>query len=181
MPFTTPFVANGANETQRNTELALYLLRWIEQQRDPHERIWPGERGLQTLQSTCQILEALHELGLRGLTQHLVDPAANWLVALPLDLPVDDLRMYRLFPSRFKVLAQLGKYDPARLNADFASLSQLFDHATGWLHDAPFDVHPTLVTMLWIDTLGHLELAGLLAPEQKVDRDQALQALDGAF
>ena len=181
MPFTSPFIANGANETQRNTELALYLLRWIEQQRDPHERIWPGERGLQTLQSTCQILEALHELNLRGLTQHLVDPAANWLLALPLDLPVDDLRRYRLFPSRFKVLAQLGKFDPAQLNPDLGALSQLFDHTSGWLHDAPFDLHPTLVTMVWIDTLGLLDLTGLLAPEQKADRDLALQALDAAF
>ena len=51
-------------ETQRNTELALYVLRWLEQQRDPHERIWPGDRRLQTLQSTCQVLEALHELNL---------------------------------------------------------------------------------------------------------------------
>ena len=54
MPFPTPFIASGSNETQRNTELALYLLRLVERQRDPRERIWPGDRQLQTLQSTCQ-------------------------------------------------------------------------------------------------------------------------------
>ena len=45
------------------------------------------------------VLEALHELNLRGLTHHLSEPAANWLVALPLDVPAEDLRPYRLFPS----------------------------------------------------------------------------------
>jgi hypothetical protein len=181
MPFPTPFIASGANETQRNTELALYVLRWLEHQRDPHERVWPGDRRLQTLQSTCQVLETLHELNLKGLTQHLIDPAANWLLELPLELPTEDLRSFRLFPSRFKVLAQLGKFDPARLNPDFGALSQLFDPATGWIHDAPFDMHPTVVTMVWIDTLGHLETAGLLAAEQREWRDQALQSLNGAL
>ena len=113
--------------------------------------------------------------------QHLVDPAANWLLELPLELPAEDLRSFRLFPSRFKVLAQLGKFDPARLNPDFGALSQLLDPATGWIHDAPFDMHPTVVTMVWIDTLGHLDAAGLLSAEQRQARARALQALHGAL
>src|SRR5579859_5301465 len=177
MPFPTPFIAGDANEIQRNTELALYVLRWLEHERDPEQRIWPGDRRLQTLQSTSLVLETLHELNLKGLTQHLIEPAANWL----LELPAEDLRSFRLFPSRFKVLAQLGKFDPARLNPDFSALSQLFDPATGWIHDAPFDMHPTLVTMVWIDTLGHLERAGLLSAEQRELRDKALQALNSAL
>src|SRR5579859_457923 len=177
MPFPTPFIAGDANEIQRNTELALYVLRWLEHERDPEQRIWPGDRRLQTLQSTSLVLETLHELNLKGLTQHLIEPAANWL----LELPAEDLRSFRLFPSRFKVLAQLGKFDPARLNPDFSALCQLFDPETGWIHDAPFDMHPTLVTMVWLDTLGHLEAAGLLAAEQKAWRDRALQALQGAL
>ena len=181
MPFPTPFIASGSNETQRNTELALYLLRLLERQRDPRERIWPGDRRLQTLQSTCQVLEACQELNLKGLTQHLIEPAANWLLELPLELPTEDLRSFRLFPSRFKVLAQLGRFDPARLNPDFSALSQLFDPATGWIHDAPFDMHPTVVTMVWIDALGHLEAAGLLAAEQRAAREQALAALSAAL
>jgi hypothetical protein len=181
MPFPTPFIAGEANETQRNTELALYVLRWLEHQRDPQERIWPGDRRLQTLQSTCLVLEALHELNLKGLTQHLIEPAANWLLELPLELPAEDLRAFRLFPSRFKVLAQLGKFDPARLNPDFGALCQLFDPNTGWIHDAPFDMHPTLVTMVWLETLAHLETAGLLAAEQKAWRERANQALLSAL
>jgi hypothetical protein len=181
MPVPTPFIASGANETQRNTELALYVLRWLEHERDPRERIWPGDRRLQTLKATCQVLETLQELNLKGMTQHLIEPAANWLLELPLELPSEDLRSFRLFPSRFKVLAQLGKFDPARLNPDFGALSQLFDPATGWIHDAPFDMHPTVVTMVWIDTLGHLETAGLLSAEQRTWRDQALRALQAAL
>ena len=45
----------------------------------------------------------------------------------------DDLRAYRLFPTRFKVLAQLGKFDPARLKADFDAFCTLCDPVTGWL------------------------------------------------
>jgi hypothetical protein len=181
MPLPTPFSASSTGETQRNTELALYLLRLIEQQRDPHERIWPGTRALLTLQVACQVLEALHELNLKGLTHHLVEPAANWLLALPLALPEEDLRAFHLFPTRFKVLAQLGKFDPARLKGDFDAFCGLCDPVTGWMHDAPFDVHPTLVTMIWLDTLGDLEAAGLMPPEQRENRERALAALSAAF
>ncbi len=181
MPFPGPFNPSGTSDVQRSAELALYILRWLERERDPGERIWPGDRRFQTLQSTCLILETLHELHLKGLTQHLIDPAANWLLELPLELPAEDLRAFRLLPGRFNALAQLGRFDPARLNSDFGALSQLFDPGTGWIHDAPFDMHPTLVTMVWLDTLGHLEAAGLLAPEQKAWREKALQALSGAL
>ncbi len=178
---TLPFVAAGSTEAQKNTELAVYLLRYLEQKRHPQERIWPGERGLRTLQYACQVLEALYELNLRGLTNHLAEPAANWLVALPLDVPAEDLRPYRLYPSRFKVLAQVGKFDPARLLTDFEALDHHFDPATGWLRDAPIDLHPTLVSLIWLDTLAQLDAHSLLPPEYRAHSDQALVAVNTAF
>jgi hypothetical protein len=178
---TLPFVATGGTEAQKNTELAVYLLRSLEHKRHPQERIWPGERGLRTLQYACQVLEALYELNLRGLTNHLTEPAANWLVALPLDVPAEDLRPYRLYPSRFKVLAQVGKFDPARLMTDFEALDQHFDPATGWLRDAPIDLHPTLVSLIWLDTLAQLDAHSLLPSEYRARGDQALTALGAAF
>lgn len=181
MPKSLPLVVRGSTETQKNTELALYLLRFLEQRRDPQERIWRGERALRTLQHAGQVLEALHELNLKGLTNHLAEPAANWLVALPLDVPAADLRPFRLYPSRLKVLAQIGKFDPARLMADLDSLTQHFDPATGWMRDAPVDLHPTLVTMIWLDTLQHLDGQGLLSGEHHARCEQALPALQVAF
>jgi len=181
MPNPLPFVATGSTEAHKNTELAVYLLRYLEHKRDPQERIWRGERGLRTLQYACQVLEALYELNLRGLTNHLAEPAANWLIALPLDVPAEDLRPYRLYPSRFKVLAQVGKFDPARLMTDFDSLDQHFDPATGWLRDAPIDMHPTLVALIWLDTLAQLDAHSLLPPEYRARCDQALAALNPAF
>lgn len=178
---TLPFVAAGSTEAQKNTELAVYLLRSLEQKRHPQERIWPGERGVRTLQYACQVLEALYELNLRGLTNHLTEPAANWLIALPLDVPAEDLRPYRLYPSRFKVLAQVGKFDPARLLADFEALDQHFDPATGWLRDAPIDLHPTLVALIWLDTLAQLDAHNLLPAETRARLDLALPALNAAF
>jgi hypothetical protein len=181
MALLTPFIPRGSTDLQQNTELALYLLRYLEQKRDPRARIWPGERGVRTLQYACQALEALHELNLKGLTNHLTEPAVNWLLALPLDLPADDLRAFRLFPARFKTLARLGRFDAARLMGDFDVLSQLFDPATGWIHDAPVDLHPTLVTMLWADTLLHLEAGGPLPPTLLALREQALMAINASF
>lgn len=181
MPFLSPFIPNGSTEVQQNTELTLYLLRFLEQKRDPHERIWRGDRGVRTLQFACNALEALHELNLKGLTNHLAEPAVNWLLALPLDLPANDLRAFRLYPGRFKTLARLGRFDAARLMGDYDVLSQLFDPATGWIHDAPVDLHPTLVTMVWVDTLLYLEAAGLLSPALLAQREQALLAISAGF
>lgn len=181
MPLLPPFTPSGNTEAQQNTELALYLMRLLETKRDPHERIWRGERGLRTMHYACSVLEALHELNLKGLTNHLIEPAVNWLLALPLDVPADDLRAFRVFPARFKVLARLGRWDAARLMGDFDVLSQLFDAATGWIHDAPLDLHPTLVTMVWADTLLHLEPAGLLPPALLAQRELALLAISASF
>ena len=181
MALLSAFVPNGTTEAQQNTELALYLLRYLEHKRDPHERIWRGERGVRTLQYACNVLESLHELNLKGLTNHLSEPAVNWLLALPLDLPADDVRAFKLFPGRFKTLARLGRFDAARLMGDYDVLTQLFDPASGWIHDAPVDLHPTLVTMLWVDTLLHLEKLGPLAPTLLAQREQALQAINAGF
>lgn len=181
MALLSPFIPSGTTEAQQNTELALYLLRYVEHKRDPHERIWRGERGVRTLQYACNVLEALHELNLKGLTNHLSEPAVNWLLALPLDLPADDVRAFKLFPGRFKTLARLGRFDAARLMGDYDVLSQLFDPTSGWIHDAPVDLHPTLVTMLWVDTLLYLETLGLLSPNLLAQREQALQAINAGF
>ncbi len=181
MPVPAVFTPKGATDLQQNTELALHLLRLFEHKRDASERIWRGERSLRTLQSTCHVLEALHDLNLRGLTNHLAEPAANWLLALPLELPAEDLRAFRLFPGRLKTLAQLGKFDAARLMPDLEGISDLYDPATGWLLDAPLDLHPALATMLWVDTLLLLEGQGPLAPELTERRERALDAIHLAF
>jgi hypothetical protein len=174
-------LSSGATELQKNTELVLYLLRLLEARRDEEERIWRGERALRTLQYTCHVLDALHELNLRGLTGHLSEPAANWLLSLPLELPHDDLRAFRLMPARFRVLARIGKFDAARLMQDFEALSDLFDADSGWIHDAPIDLHPTMATLLWADTLLHLESHGLLPVDLEAQREQALEAVETAL
>jgi hypothetical protein len=181
MPTSPPFVAQGGTDVQQNAELALYLLRLLEQRRDSQQRLWLGEDGLLTLRHACHVLEALHDLNLKGLTQHLAEPATNWLIALPLDLPAEDLRPYRLFPSRLKILAQAGRFDAARLMPDLDSLTQHFDPATGWMRDAPIDLHPTLVTLIWLDTLHHLDSQGLLPAAYHARREQALAALQSTF
>lgn len=178
-----PFTTTGLTENEKNADLALYLLSYLEQRREPQERIWRGERHVRTLQYTSHIAEALWQLDLKGLTDHLIEPAADWLLdpEFGRDVSHEESRALRIYPSRFKSLALLGRFHPARLGADFDELSQLLDPETGWIHDAPFDLSPALITMIWVDTLLCLDSPSWLNPALIAKRAWALQAISDAF
>ncbi len=135
MSFSDPFSPTGMIELEKNADLALYLVDGLGRGRDPHEYIWRGERDIRTLQYTSHVVEALQRLKLPGLTEHLIEPAADWLLDLPFgpDVSYEEQRALRVYPSRFKTLALLGQFDPVRLREDFADLSRLFDPGGGWL------------------------------------------------
>ncbi|HLF25663.1 MAG TPA: hypothetical protein VJG32_04955 [Anaerolineae bacterium] len=183
MSFPAPFATTGITEYQKNADLAIYLLNYLEQTCDPYDHIWPGDQLIRTVQYTCHSLEALDLLNFKGVTDHLAGPAIDWLLDPPLarDLPPEDRRALRIYPSRFKTLAQLGRFDPDRLAADFADISQLLDLSTGWIRNAPYALNPPLITMIWVDTLFHLERLGLLDPTWLAQRERALQAIATAF
>lgn len=178
-----PFTTTGLTDSEKNADLALYLLSYLEQRREPQERIWRGERHIRTLQYTSHIAEALWQLDLKGLTDHLIEPAADWLSGPEFGRGVshEELRALRIYPSRFKSLALLDRFDPARLRTDFDELSQLINPETGWIHDAPFDISPALITMIWVDTLLCLDSPGWLDPALVAKRAWALQAISAAF
>src|SRR6185503_8333150 len=125
MPSFEPFKTTGLDETDKNADLAIYLLNYLEQTCDPHERIWRGDRDIRTLQHTSHVVDALHQLN------H--------------EIPSEEIRALRMYPSRFKTLALLGEFSLARLMPDFRDLSQLYDMGTGWIQDAPFALSSTLV------------------------------------
>jgi hypothetical protein len=183
MTFPAPFTTTGIAEHEKNADLAVYLLNYLEQKCDRQERIWRGDQPIRTVQYTCHSLEALGLVDLRGVTDHLAGPAIDWLLDLAFgrDVLPDELRALHVYPSRFKTLASLKRFDPARLGADWANLGRLLDPTTGWIHDAPFPLNPALTTMIWVDTLLHLEPLGLMDADERLWRDRALDAIAAAF
>ena len=163
-----PFTTSGLTEIEKNADLALYLLDLLTLRRDPDERIWRGERHVRTLQATSHVVEALHQLGLSGLTEDLIEPATYWLTHLPLgrDLALEESRALRIYPSRFKTLALLGRFTASGLGPDFAELTHLLNPVTGWIWNAPLDLSPTLVTLIWADTVQSLNDPGLVEQSQ---------------
>jgi hypothetical protein len=175
------FTPTGSTEQQKNAELAIYLLRHLEHKRDRIDRVWPGEQRMRTLQLTCHVVEALHRLNLPGVTEHLIEPAAKWLTALPVDLPSEDRHALSLYPSRFKTLALINRFDHRRLKPDFTALNQLFNPESGLIENAPLGLSPMLCTLIWVDTLLSLPDISLLTPDLQAKQDQALRAISAAF
>src|ERR1700682_318577 len=100
----TLFQSSGLTETEKNADLVLYLLTYLDQLREPHEGIWQGDRQIRTLQYTSHVVEALHFLNLGGVTSGLMEPAANWLLNLPFGNEPEHLPL-RIYPSRLKTMA----------------------------------------------------------------------------
>src|SRR5512134_4037901 len=121
MPSFEPFKTTGLVEKGKNADLAIYLLTYLEQTCDPHEHIWRGDRDTRTLQYTSHAVDALHHLDLQGITNTLIEPASSWLLELQFnhEAPSEELRVLRIYPSRFKTLALVGSFSPARLMPDF--------------------------------------------------------------
>ncbi len=181
MAFGDAFTPTGSTDQQKNADLAIYLLRHLEHKRDRVDRIWPGEQRMRTLQLTCHVVEALHRLSLPGVTEHLIEPAARWLTALPVDLPSDDRHALSLYPSRFKTLALINQFDHHRLKPDFTALNQLFSPDSGLIENAPLGLSPMLCTLIWVDTLLSLPDISLLTPDLQANQDHALRAISAAF
>jgi hypothetical protein len=177
------FTSQGVTDLEKDADLAIFLVDFLESRRDPASGAWPGERETRRLQNTCHIVEALSELQLGLISDRLVDPAAKWLADLPLlrDLLPQDRKTVRLFPIRFKTLAALNRFEGGRLRDDFAELCKYADPHTGWLADLPGEFSRVMNSMIWADTLlclkGHGCDEGLWRPHL----DRALAPLAAAF
>lgn len=184
MNFLEPFETSADGEVEKNADLALYLLNSLDQNRESRQHIWLGDRQIVTLQYTAHVVEALYNLNIQGITTgEPVDRAADWLQELPLahNLSYEENEALRIYPTRLKTLALLNRFDHPQLVVDFAELSRLIDERTGWIHNAPTDLSPTLVTMIWIDTLLYLWTRGVDDPWLRSRGDKAIAAVKAAF
>lgn len=181
------FTTSGITDSEKNADLAVYLIELLEQKRNAWEGNWRGDNPLRTMSNTCQVVEAIHLTSLPYLSKKLVNPAAKWLVDLPLlrGLSPDDHRRVRIYPSRFKVLSMLGIFKGQALQADLAELGDCLDPESGLLLNVEAeDLKPGiagLVTLTWLDALGYLESGGQDISSWRAGREIVLDALTAAF
>jgi len=177
------FTSQGVTDLEKDADLAIFLVDYLDGQRDPASGAWPGERETRRLQNTCHIVEALSELQLGLISDRLIDPAAKWLADLPLlrDLLPQDRKTVRLFPIRFKTLAVLNRFDGRRLRDDFAEFCKYADPHTGWLADLPGEFSRVMNSLIWADTLLWLRQHGNDEKLWLPHLDRALTPLAAAF
>jgi len=178
-----PFTSPGLTDLEKDSDLAIFLLDYLERRRDAASGAWPGERETRRLQNTCHIVEGLAALDLGLISSRLIEPALKWLIGLPLlrDVLPQDRRIIRIYPMRFKTLAALDRFEDSRVLKDFAELYGYADRKTGWLADVPGDFSRVMNTMIWADTM--LCLRAHDAPDRlwKPTLERALDALGTAF
>jgi hypothetical protein len=178
-----PLPTSGHTDLEQDTDLAIFLVDYFESLREAATGAWPGERETRRLQNTCHIIESINELGLGQFSSRLIDPAVKWLTDLPLLRQVlqQDRYAVRVYPVRFKTLAALNRFDPARLRADFTALCNHADSNSGFLVDVPGEFKSALATMIWLDTLLYLREAHSNQTDWLVHLDPGLDAIQDAL
>lgn len=149
------FIPQSRTDLQVHSELALFILNYLEQQRDVSSGSWPHAKETRHLRYTCHAVDAISELRSARLNQRLVDRALDWLCDLPIlrKLPAEERPSIRLYPSRFKTLITQDRFRAPGVRADFDELRKYFDPQSGWLVEVPGGLNRTLATLIWADTL----------------------------
>jgi hypothetical protein len=113
-----------ATPAESDSALAALLLRYLRHRYDTRQGSWPGQDGRDTLRQTCHAAEVLHQLNFDHSSADMVYTAGNWLINLDIAyvLPASERAHVRLYPSRFKTLAYLGRFDDEQVRRDFAEL-----------------------------------------------------------
>ena len=153
-------VEDGTPPHEADAELGALLLRYLRQGHDPRAGAWvqPGRDEHETLRRTCHAAEVLHRLDLDSDTARMVREAGNWLINLPVrdTHGSGDRHDMRVYPSRFKTLAYLGRFEDHEVRRDFQSL--LRKEVGGLVRNV--GESDILTTCIVLDTLLHLERLG---------------------
>ncbi|HEX9413508.1 MAG TPA: phosphotransferase [Ktedonobacterales bacterium] len=127
--FARNLMTAGADRSaeEGDAELGTLLLRYLRHHFHPRVGAWvlAGRDDHETLRRTCNAAEVLHRLDLDGDTATMVRASGDWLINLPArdHLSVAQRNDMRLYPSRFKALAYLGRFfDGIHVRHDFLDL-----------------------------------------------------------
>ncbi|MBF6589048.1 MAG: phosphotransferase [Ktedonobacterales bacterium] len=176
-----------ATSAEGDAALGALILRYLRHMYDG-QGAWPGHDGRDTLRQTCHAVEVLHHLNFDNSTADMVYHAGNWLInlAIAYSLPSLERQQVRLYPSRFKTLAYLGRFDDEQVRRDFSDLlSQETDGMIGDIatHEAGGRDQATaesdmLRTCIALDTLLTLDRSG---KRKEICADERYTAIVGAL
>ncbi|HEU5440423.1 MAG TPA: phosphotransferase [Ktedonobacterales bacterium] len=161
----------GLPDAESDAVLGARLHLHLRGEFDARAGCWPGRDEHDTLRRTAHAVEVLHRLDLDADTAAMVRTGGNWLINLPgCDaLPHAERARIRLYPSRFKTLAYLRRFDDDLLRRDFLELLGL--ELGGMVRGVTES--DVLTTCIVLDTLLTLERAGRrfeLCPDERYER-----------
>lgn len=172
----TALELDGAPVEETDAALGALIHLYLRATFDAAEGCWTGRDEHDTLRRTCHAVEALHRLNLDSDTALLVREATNWLINMPFrdHLVSSEHTRARLYPSRFKTLAYVGRFDDELVRHDFADL--LSKELGGMVRGVTES--DVLTTCIVLDTLLTLDRRGERAAVCSDERyDAILSAL----
>jgi hypothetical protein len=115
---------SSATPEQADAALGAYLLLYLRQHFDPDRGTWQAPDDRDTLRRSCHAVEVLHRLNFDAQSRQMVRDGGDWLINMPFRdrLSADERTTLHLYPSRFKTLAYLDRFDDDQVRADCASL-----------------------------------------------------------
>ena len=174
----TPLELDGNTEEESDAALGALIHLYLRSAFDRTTRCWPGRDEHDTLRRTIHAVEVLYRLNFETDAVAMAREAGNWLINLPIRdrlLPTEWDRA-RLYPSRFKTLAYLRRFDDEIVRRDFADL--LAKEVGGVIRGVTES--DVLTTCIVVDTLLTLERAGTRL-RQEVCPDGRYSALISAL
>lgn len=165
----TPLELDGNSEEEADAALGALIHLYLRSSFDKRASCWPGRDEHDTLRRTCHAVELLYRLNFETDAVAMAREAGNWLI----NLPIRDRLLHtewdraRLYPSRFKTLAYLQRFDDEEVRRDFDDL--LAKEVGGVIRGVTeSDVQTTCIVL---DTLITLERSGV-ALRQEVCSDE---------
>lgn len=161
---------------EEDAALGAYLLLYLRQHFDHSHGAWQANDDRDTLRRTCHAVEVLHRLNFDAHSRQMARDGGDWLINMPFRerLTASERMIHHLYPSRFKTLAYLDRFDDDQVRDDFADL--LSKEVKGMLRNVTES--DVLTTCITLDTLLTLERRG---QRRAVCSDDRFNAIVGAL
>ncbi len=159
---------------EEDAALGAYLLLYLRQHFDSGRGAWQASDDRDTLRRTCHAVEVLHRLNFDAQSRQMVRDGGDWLINMPFRdrLSAEERTILHLYPSRFKTLAYLDRFDDDQVRDDFSDL--LRKEVKGMLRNV--GESDVLTTCITLDTLLTLDRRGQRRAVCSDDRFNAIVA-----
>ena len=160
----------GESEEEADAALAALIHLYLRSTFDKSASCWPGRDEHDTLRRTCHAVEVLYRLNFETDAVSMAREAGNWLINLPIRdrLPHEERDRLRLYPSRFKTLAYIQRFDDEEVRHDFDDL--LAKEVGGVIRGVTeSDVLTTCIVLDTLITLGRsgIQLRQEICPDDR--------------